>query len=392
VSQNSKRKRDAKKKITIKKINKKLSSSVNKYNKVVNLYFDESGNTGGNLIDADQPIFTLAGTDCSDSDAESLLEIVSARSQGEIHFKRLKRRKPGQDGIIRLLSDVRVNATSFSVNVYHKKYLLMTKIVDYLVEPMMAIAGKNFYEGGMNIAMVNMYYTCFPVFCGEESVESIYQAFMNLIKENNDNTVSAFRETLISARDLCSNEDFKSDINFLCHTNSVISDFTSNLDKSDLDPAIPAFFSQCVYWGELYSKGFHVRHDDSQTLEQRQHLLKMFMDWTDKKVTVGHDRRQFSLPLKSKSIDFKNSADYSQLQVADVVASSVAYWVSCKLSGNVEDYFFKRLDELSKKLTSLISSHSIWPTHNITPQELGTEYHGGTNPVDAVAEFIKNKV
>ncbi|HAS1121599.1 TPA: DUF3800 domain-containing protein, partial [Enterobacter cloacae] len=67
------------------------------------IFFDESGNTGGNLLDSKQFCFTLGSCQISKTDALKALELTGSKSPDEAHFKTLRRRKSGQDGIIRLL-------------------------------------------------------------------------------------------------------------------------------------------------------------------------------------------------------------------------------------------------------------------------------------------------
>jgi hypothetical protein len=55
--------------------------------KIATIYLDESGNTGHNIVDANQPIFTLAGCKYSNSEAENLLALTCSRSPLEAHFK-----------------------------------------------------------------------------------------------------------------------------------------------------------------------------------------------------------------------------------------------------------------------------------------------------------------
>ncbi|MDR5860416.1 DUF3800 domain-containing protein [Halomonas eurihalina] len=77
--------------------------------KIATIYLDESGNTGHNIVDESQPIFTLSGCKYSNSEAEKLLALTGSKSPLEAHFKNLKRRKSGQDGIVRLMSHRLIN-------------------------------------------------------------------------------------------------------------------------------------------------------------------------------------------------------------------------------------------------------------------------------------------
>lgn len=109
MSKNSQKRRANKKKQQNEKV-REMSAKKNKmmYTKP-DIFFDESGNTGGNLLDPSQPFFTLSSTCICKIDALKALELIGSKSPTEAHFKTLKRRKSGQDGVIRLLESKFIN-------------------------------------------------------------------------------------------------------------------------------------------------------------------------------------------------------------------------------------------------------------------------------------------
>jgi hypothetical protein len=112
------------------------------------------------------------------------------------------------------------------------------------------------------------------------------------------------------------------------------------------------------------------------------------MDWTQDTIELGYDRRKFNLPLRGKSLKFSISEEHVQLQlqVADIIASSLAYWANGVSKDETDDYFFLELNKLG--LDKLTTKNKIWPTLNVTPKSLGTEYDGGVNPADNMAHYL----
>nr|WP_202119764.1 DUF3800 domain-containing protein [Pseudomonas otitidis] len=347
---------------------------------------DESGNTGHKLTDADQPIFTLAGVKHTAQQAERLLRLLECRSPLEAHFKNLRRRKSGQDAILRLMRHSLINPEMVRVELLHKKYMITTKIVDLLIETMMHKNGHDLYLNGQNIALSNMLHCCMPAFCGQDLVDAMNNAFISMIKQQGDDEIASFYSAVENLRDSSSSEDFKSDINLILKTKTDIKETLNSIDKSSLDPSIPAFFSQCVDWGNMHPKGFHIIHDDSKSIEQQKELLSLFMDLTQKTIELGYDRRKFKLPLKALSLKFSNSQGHPQLQVADIIASATSYWAKGKERGEADDYLFQELDKLNP--SKLLSPMSLWPSTHVTPEKLGTIYDGGLNPADHTAYFL----
>jgi len=62
--------------------------------------FDETGNTGDNLLDPDQPVFVLASVQLPDEDTVRVL----GDPAGEIKFAKLKRSRVGERRILSILN------------------------------------------------------------------------------------------------------------------------------------------------------------------------------------------------------------------------------------------------------------------------------------------------
>ncbi|ENQ8703503.1 DUF3800 domain-containing protein [Vibrio harveyi] len=389
MSKNSKDKRAAKKRRLAEKARDHAAKMECQKLIVPSLYMDESGNTGSNILDDNQTIFTLAACKFDENQAKRLLSLLNSKSPKEAHFKVLKRRKAGQDGIVRLLKHSLVSCDTVSIELMHKRYMVVTKIVDLIVEPVLYTEGIDLYENGGNIGLSNLLYMCLPLYCDGVHVEGFYRSFVFMIREQTQESIDRFYQSIELLMESCSDDEFRLEFLFvlLYRTKGYIDESLAGIDKSALDPSIPSLFCQCVTWGKLHPKGFHIVHDDSHAISQKADLYAKFMDWTQDDIEIGYDRRTFTLPLKARSLQFGDSTQYPQLQVADIIASSVAYWAAGIASGETEDYFFKELDGLN--LNRLLTPNVIWPTQKVTPKELGTVHNGGLNTADTVAEFLK---
>ena len=386
MSKKSKSRRDVRKKAKEQKRNKKRDMQIKEKQRIPTIYFDESGNTGSNLIDLDQPVFTLASCTFSKEISEQLLELINSNSTQEVHFKNLRRRKSGQDAIIRLMSSELLDVKCIKINIFLKEFMITTKIVDILIEYMMHLMGEDLYLNGQNIALSNMLYYCLPTYCDKSLVQSMYRLFVIMIRSQDQENIDNFYNEVENVKDSSSDESFKTYLDTILVTKKFIDGALNCTDKHSLDPSIPAFFSQCAQWSDLYPKGFHIIHDDSHSLEKERLLFAQFMDWTQNEVELGYDRRKYNLPLKGKSLKFASSKDFSQIQVSDIIASSFAYWAAGVSRGETEDYLFLELDQLD--LNRFVGHNKIWPTKDVTPEELGTIHNGGLNAADHTPFFL----
>ncbi|ENM3882828.1 DUF3800 domain-containing protein [Vibrio cholerae] len=386
MSKNSKANRLRKKQKLTKLASVKKEKQRQKMNTVPNIYLDESGNTGSNLLDDDQPVFTLASCQLSDDDTEKLIGLVGSNAQHELHFKRLKRSKAGQDGIVRLIGSKLINPSAVKINLFHKRFMIVSKIVDTLIEHMLYLRGEDLYINGQNIALSNMLYCCLTVFCDDDKVDKMMSAFIIMLKNKDSESIEAFYSSVEEVQSSSTHDPFKIDIQQILDTKDIIDDALNGIDKTTLDPSIPALFAQCIQWGKDYPRGFHLLHDDSQTLEKQADMFALFMDWTQESVEVGYDRRKYELPLKGKSLKFVDSKAHPQIQIADILASGFAYWAAGIARGEKEDYLFLELDKLN--LDRFIGHNKIWPTLDVDPKDLGTVHDGGINAANYTPIFL----
>lgn len=351
------------------------------------IYIDESGNTGSNLLDVKQPVFTTASCNFTDEEADYLLSKLSASTAQEVHFKRLRKSPAAQKAIIDLLTDSLITKNRVMLHVIHKEFMVLTKIVDILVEHFFHYKlNHDIYKQGENIALSNMLYACLPVFCGEEPVRTMYLAFVEMVQNANRNTMNSFYAKVQALKETCIREPFLKDLDLLLATESIALQALASMNKFSIDPCIPALFLHTLQWGNVYPNGFVINHDDSNTLEQQQHMVTQFMDWSKKEVEAGYDRRKFVLPLKAKSLHFVCSKQVKQVQVMDVLASAIAYWAGFLAANNEPTEFWHRLDQVG--FNDLIGHNKIWPEHAVSPKELGTVYDGGINHLDASVAYL----
>jgi hypothetical protein len=162
MSRNSQARRKKKIADKNKKPSVEIANKVSESLKVATIFLDGSGNTGSNIIYENQPIFTLSGCNFTEQEAVRFIELTGSRSLKEAHFKQLERKKSGQDGMVRLMKHSLINKNK--VELFHKKFMVTTKIVDLLIKHMMHLKGQHRYLNGVNIALSNMWFYCLPIF------------------------------------------------------------------------------------------------------------------------------------------------------------------------------------------------------------------------------------
>jgi len=352
--------------------------------------FDEAGNTGQNLLDGSQLVFTLASVCMNTEEAVDALKVLTSGSRkAEVHFKELKRTPRGQEKILRFLEQLVFTPEVVKLSLIHKPFMVTTKIVDLLFENLAHRDGIDLYERGGNIATANLIQTTMPVFVGDDAFSSFQDKFVSMIRRKKPEDVDAFYRFTHSLWMSNLGKDFEGFLAVFLASSEIISEVLVTADVVMLDPAVPSFVVHCDAWGDQFVQDFDVVHDASKPIEHEKEILHILMAKDEQEVLVGYDIRKFTMPLRATGIQFADSKDVPQLQVADVFASAFAYWGHKIASSTIDDSFWREVNSL--ELTRFMIN-AIWPSDDVTPQSLSMEEVGGINTVDYTTDLIERQM
>lgn len=112
------------------------------------IYFDEAGYTGYNLLDPVQPIFAIASVDIDEQLASDILQNSFPKYQGdEFKFSNIWR-SGNRAGLGRFCASLEQYADKAFCYAINKRFSVLTKAVDFLIEPYMTDSGYDFYGEG----------------------------------------------------------------------------------------------------------------------------------------------------------------------------------------------------------------------------------------------------
>lgn len=350
--------------------------------------FDESGNTGQNLLDPAQPVFVLASVSFTDDETHELMEILAPKKGQEVHFLRFIKSDSGKSRMLKFCQSGLISQDKIMTSVFHKTYMVITKMVDMLVEPLFRETGFDLYKDGANIAMSNVYYKCTPAFCGEKKFQILLDSFVKMIRNKDQSSIDNFYGSVSNLQAACTHKEFNGDIDTLMATQHIVYDFIADYDIIELDPAVPAFVYDCGRWGRQLGCEFDIVHDKSKPIEHYQEIFSYLMAKDEPQVTVGYDRRKMDYPLKVRSFEFCDSKEVPQIQIADLISGAYSYVFKGILGVKVDGVFLSSLKET--KLLNL-PSHPLWPSSDVTSEALGTVGEDAEDPNDYVGELINRQ-
>lgn len=161
------------------------------------IYFDESGNTGTELLDLQQPYFCIGSTDIQELEAADIIGRCFPNLQAdELKSKNVLRRGRGQKAFVSFAREVGARPERFVASKINKRFTVLCKMVDCLTEPMLRNAGYDFYEGDYAARYANMAYSAFQAFLDEAASDRLYDSFNAFARAPSDPLLEALKRTL----------------------------------------------------------------------------------------------------------------------------------------------------------------------------------------------------
>jgi hypothetical protein len=334
--------------------------------------FDEAGNTGQNLLDPDQPVFVLASVSLDQAAAEDALARV-VPSGAEAKFTKLRKSSAGRRSVLDFLNSEVVSIDHLKFTVYHKRFMVVTKIVDMLVEPLAHLRGHDLYARGENLAMANLIYTVTGTYCGHTAFDQLLECFVAMVRRKSSGTVTRFYAQVDRMRKTNRQRGFDPVLGLIAATRPVVDIEVHENDTVALDPAVSTFADLAAQWTAVLREPFDIVHDQSKPIEHEKEVLESLMTTAEPARVFEGPGPPRQWPLLSTGITFANSHDVPQIQLADLFSGAVSTIFTAKARGATDDF------AVAIAATSLgqIPFEPVWPSSKVTPDELDGELRQG---------------
>ncbi|MGQ2981850.1 DUF3800 domain-containing protein [Flavobacterium sp.] len=346
------------------------------------IYFDEAGNSGQNLLDPSQPIFVLASVNFSDDEARKLLAPIETASH-EMHFVRLKKYRKQQLQVVEALNNKLITSKRVKIIYYDKRFGLIAHLVDQLIETSFYHKGIDLYKKGLNLTYSNSIYFFGKNVWDKDLNEMFLSDFQKMIREKSKESIEDF---YLSAKMLHDSvESYQQKIlQPVLDSEEYIESILESIRKYSIDLTLPSITRLADLWHKELDEALDIIHDDSKQVEFWKNLIYFLANMLGtEKVEVGYDYRKMTYPLAIDSVTLQSSKNVLQLQVADLIASSLAYCVKrIHIDKATDDEF---ANEILKSRIANIKAYPIMPSDKVTPKQLGTEDDNGINPLDYLA-------
>lgn len=350
------------------------------------LYFDESGYTGYNLLDPKQPIFAISSVDISDATAELILRDSFPTYQGaEFKFSSIWRTN-ARSGLMTFAGHLKPFTDTAFTYMIDKRFGVLTKIVDFLIEPIVTNAGYDFYSDGFCWKYCNYIYYGLTEFAPSELLGRLLTIYQEFSRDPTRQSLTLLQSRLrLMAQSL--EEPVQLFVTQMADGADVFERFT-NIEtfKSSNELHTTSMIAIISRWRQRFPDDFAVVHDASSTfLRQR----RMWENITNCEVPEqrhrGGDGSETPFPLRVVSTEAVDSKDHFAIQFCDVLAG-----LCVKHFGSPADHTDRPfLDEVIEAGLGTLSCDGIRPSTTF-PDHIPPRPLDGPDVVDQLAKVIRD--
>lgn len=298
-----------------------------------NIYFDESGFTGNNLLNSSQTVFSYASIASSDEEAKEFVEYLIDKydiQNGELKGGKLVKYNKGRKAISEIFNRFEGRIKVFLSD---KKYALAAKFFEYIFEPCISEKNSSFYNINFHRFIANILYVEFTA--RGAGAEEIFIEFERLMRSSDKADIELLFNSSIhsdSSPILVQIREFA-----VSQKEPILQELQTlpgdGIGKWILDLTDTALFSLLANWGVEHEQLTAVC-DDAKPLHHDQNLYRAMIDRDDKVFSnVGGEEHPITFNL-SGPIQLVDSKTCHGVQLADAIAAASVH----AISGNSETH------------------------------------------------------
>lgn len=290
------------------------------------IYFDESGFTGNNLLHPHQRYFAYGSIATDDLEAKEFVTALIKKygiQGGELKGSRLVQFNKGRKAVDEIFNHFEGR---IKLSVSEKKYALACKFFEYIFEPCISDINSLFYGIGFHKFIANMLYVEF--LARGAGAEQIFGDFESLMRSRNTEGLEAVFSSsthpenspiLVQIREFAQHraEDIRAEL-------ASLGD--DGVGKWILDLTNSALFTLLANWGLEFEQVTAIC-DHSKPLQHEQSLFNVMINRQDRQFSAAFGKEHPITFNLSGPIQFSDSKTTHGIQLADAVSG--LYAVSC---------------------------------------------------------------
>lgn len=278
------------------------------------IFIDESGYTGYDLLNIQQPFQGASSLLIDENDAKKLIdEYFPKIKSNELKHRDLSRRKNNWKSLLDIQKVVLDEYMGFTY-ICDKKYLLTLMFLDSCVEPFFYDQNIDFYQDGQNYALASLIYYTAPTFWGANNYEEILYLFQKAEKSKSDIAIQALIEKakLLMGKELSEN---------LMPLSMEYDNCIREIKNShfNTDAAFVVLFSLISHIEKHMTNKYEIVHDTSNNLLRYNNLINWFITLDTDKKFIHTKITSMKFPFKLSAVSQQDSCQSCGVQLADVL-------------------------------------------------------------------------
>ena len=304
---------------------------------LITIFSDESGYTGPNLTNMDQPYFVLATISFEEHEAKAIRDsIFSSVGTQELKHSSLARNIKRHPMVLEYLKYLQSCPHRFKLCVIDKEFATVAKIVDYLVESAAHKMGFDIYSNGYAFKIANLLHHLLVVSESSAYRSALLSRFEGMLRHGSKIRYDEFFDYIerpVASRELNRALDVvRSTRHFL------VADEVLKIGSDALDVSFTSALTLMSEWRKETDQDFNLIHDMSSPMVKETKFWEALTDKSMEPTTIGYGPKTMRLPIGIAKTSFEDSRAWVGLQLADVLAGSVARSLTAQKQGKTDPY------------------------------------------------------
>ena len=299
-----------------------------------NIYIDESGFTGVDLIRAEQPVFVIASNVLTDTEALNIkneafsgLEAIfplASQPTFELKHSSFVRSVPGRERLVTFFKCLHEVDNKVAIWLADKEYALFCILIDQWIEWAFYKTGYDFYAQDHARYYARYAYWLIKAFERKGFLRPHLEFFQKMMREPSVENFEKFWNGMEFAFHNCHprNRVF---FGALLKAKNILG--YSHLDESSkntLDITRSGAVSLVAHWRNLSEGPFTIYHDHSSPMIQNKAIWEAFTHPENPECEFVQGGLPIKFPLNVTKTEFPDSHDFVQIQFSDLLAGAAA--------------------------------------------------------------------
>lgn len=308
---------------------------------ITDVYFDESGFTGAALLDPAQPHFVIASSIIDNATASGILKAAFPNYQGdEYKFKNIWDRARSRARLVEFCRLVGELSSSLFVWQIDKKFCVLVKMIDFLMEPIAHAAGYNFYADAYAYRTANYSHFGLKHIGSPELYDATVNAYYEFARDPSEKSLRRLRQRL-SLMEKSAPEETRYFFS-ACLKGARLFHKFNNIEtfKETLEIYLTSMLSSVSYWAELLPNKLRLFHDQSNAFFSQKEIWDAIISPNvPNQLHPVANGPAIHFPLPVIGTVGCDSKSRSAIQLCDIVAGLTAKYQTENQPPQIEELF-----------------------------------------------------